>query len=136
MNLFAKLSSASLVLAMAASVSMMSTSPAAALFDICKDVRITAVNQTGGTIQIFDFDYWDFGSNRKRSENISNVTIENGKSYTVTRNLEGVNNAKTKVRVQFRKLKSNGKWDYSKFWYADSPTATCSRGRGFRIVFG
>lgn len=136
MNLFAKLSSASLVLAVAGSVSMMSTTPAAALFDICKDVRITAVNQTGGTIQIFDFDYWDFGSNRKRSENISNVTIENGKSYTVTRNLEGVNNAKTKVRVQFRKLKSNGKWDYSQFWYADSPAATCSRGRSFRIVFG
>jgi hypothetical protein len=135
MNPVAKFSSAAVMLTMAGSVSMLSVTPAAALFDICKDVKITAVNNTGGTIKIFDFDYWDFGSNRKRSENISNVTIENGRSYTIRRNLEGVNNAKTFVRVQFRKLKSNGKWDNSSWWNADSGTKTCRKGSSYRITF-
>lgn len=135
MNPVAKFSSAAVMLAMAGSVSMLSVTPAAALFDICKDVKITAVNNTGGTIKIFDFDYWDFGSNRKRSENISNVTIENGRSYTIRRNLEGVNNAKTFVRVQFRKLKSNGKWDNSSWWNANSGTKTCRKGSSYRITF-
>ncbi|MBD1549258.1 hypothetical protein [Roseibium aggregatum] len=135
MKFFAKTATAAAMLAVAGAASLSLTGQASAGFDICKKVHITVQNNTGGPIQLFDLDYRDFGSNRWRSENTPNRVIRNGGSFSVTRNLEGVNNAKTYVRVQFRKLKSNGKWDHSKYWYADSGTSICSRGQSYRIVF-
>lgn len=135
MKLFAKTATAAAMLAVAGAASLSVTAPASAGFDICKKVHISIKNNTGGPIQLYDFDYRDFGSNRWRSENTPNRVIRNGGSFSVTRNLEGVNNAKTFVRVQFRKLKSNGKWDRSKSWYADSATSVCTRGKSYRIVF-
>ncbi|MES0812230.1 MULTISPECIES: hypothetical protein [unclassified Roseibium] len=135
MKIFAKTTAAAAVLAVAGMASMATVDPAHALFDVCKKVKITVQNNTGKPIQLFDLDYRDLGSNRWRSENISNRVIPHGGKYSVRRNLEGVNNAKTFVRVQFRKLKSNGKWERLKYWYADSATKTCSRGKSFKIVF-
>jgi hypothetical protein len=136
MNLIAKTAAAATVVAVAGMASLSGMNDAHAIsFDICKKVKITVKNNTGKPIQLFDLDYKDFGSDRMRSENISNRVIANGGTYSVKRNLEGVKNAKTFVRVQFRKLKSNGKWNRSQYWYADSSTAVCTKGKKFRIVF-
>ncbi|WP_428643749.1 hypothetical protein [Roseibium sp.] len=135
MRLISKSATAAAILAVAGVASLAAVAPASAGFDICKKVNITVKNNTGQPIQLFDLDYRDLGSNRWRSENISNRVIPNGGSYSVKRNLEGVNNANTYVRVQFRKLKSNGRWDHSKYWYADSNTSLCRRGASYRIVF-
>ncbi len=135
MRLVSRSATAAAFLAMAGVATLAAVAPASAGFDICKKVSITVKNNTGQPIQLFDLDYRDLGSNRWRSENISNKVIPNGGSHTEVRNLEGVNNASTFVRVQFRKLKSNGRWDHSKYWYADSNSATCSRGASYRIVF-
>ena len=135
MTLIKKATTAAIALATAGIISSMTVAPASAGFDICKKVHINLKNLTGAPIQLFDLDYWDFGSNRKRSENISNRVLAHGASYRVTRNLEGVNNAKTFIRVQFRKLKSNGKWNRSQWWNADSSTSTCRRGKSFIIRF-
>jgi hypothetical protein len=135
MKYLAKTAATATFLAVAGLASLGAITPAAAGFDICKKVNITVQNNTGKPIQLFDLDYRDLGSNRWRSENIANRVIAHGGSYSVKRNLEGVNNASTFVRVQFRKLKSNGRWDRSKYWYADSRTSVCSRGSSYRIVF-
>ncbi|WP_417670947.1 hypothetical protein [Roseibium sp.] len=135
MKLFAKTAAAAAVLAVAGIASIAPMDEAAAGFDICKKVKITVQNNTGAPIQLYDLDYRDLGSNRWRSENISNRVIPHGGTYSVKRNLEGVNNAKTFVRVQFRKLKSNGKWDRFNTWYADSQTITCTKGKKVRVVF-
>ena len=135
MSLFAKTAAAAAVLAVAGIASVAPINEAAAGFDICKKVKITVQNSTGAPIRLYDLDYRDLGSNRWRSENISNRVIPNGGSYSVKRNLEGVNNAKTFVRVQFQKLKSNGKWNVLNTWYADSSTFTCSRGKKIRVNF-
>ncbi|AQQ05708.1 hypothetical protein B0E33_20825 [Roseibium algicola] len=135
MKALAKTAAAASVLAIAGVASLGAVTPAAALFDICKKVNITVKNNTGQPIQLYDLDYRDLGSNRWRSENISNRVIAHGGTYKVTRNLEGVNNASTFVRVQFRKLKSNGRWNLLKTWYADSSTSVCRKGASYRIVF-
>ncbi|MCP4318765.1 MAG: hypothetical protein GY789_22915 [Hyphomicrobiales bacterium] len=136
MTLLAKTTAAAAsAIAVAGIMSFASVTPAAALFDVCKDVTIKITNQTGGPIQLYDLDYRDLGSNRWRSENISNRTIANGGTYRTKLNLEGVNRASTFVRVQFRKLKSNGKWDLLNNWYFDSQTATCKRGKTYAVTF-
>lgn len=116
---------------------VMPAAPAsAALFDVCKDVRITVKNMTGTSVQLFDIDYIDMGTGRKRSENISNRILVDGDSYTFTRNLEGVNNAETILRIQVRKLKANKKWDLSQWWNYDSPKVMCRKGKRFTINLG
>lgn len=135
MKALAKTAAAATVLAIAGVVSLGAVTPAAAMFDICKKVHITVKNNTGQPIQLYDLDYRDLGSNRWRSENIANRVIAHGGTYSVTRNLEGVNNASTFVRVQFRKLKSNGRWNLLKTWYADSSTSVCRKGGSYGIVF-
>ncbi|HFC04154.1 MAG TPA: hypothetical protein ENJ55_00495 [Rhizobiales bacterium] len=135
MKLFTKATLAAAALATAGMMSLTTATPVMAKPDICKKVKIKITNLTGAPIQVFDLDYWDFGSNRKRSENISNRVLANGDSYKYTRNLEGVNNAKTFVRVQFRKLKRNGKWKLTRWWNADSATSVCTRGKTYTIRF-
>ncbi|MEP4033249.1 hypothetical protein [Roseibium polysiphoniae] len=135
MKLFATAAAAATVFAIAGIASVAPMNEAEAAFDRCKNVNISVQNNTGAPIQVYDLDYRDLGSNRWRSENISNRVISHGGSYKWKRNLEGVNNAKTYIRVQFRKLKSNGKWDRLKTWYANSNTVTCTKGKTFRISF-
>ena len=118
----------------AGALSAGTSTSAEAAFDICKKAKIKIVNQTGAPIKLFDIDYWDYGSNRKRSENISNRVLANGKSYTIQRNLEGVNNAMTHMIVQFHKLKSNGKWNYKYYWNAKGAKTMCTRGKTFKVV--
>ncbi|MBN9671022.1 hypothetical protein [Roseibium aggregatum] len=134
MKYFSKTAAAAGFVAVAGLASLSSPNEAHAMFDICKKVNITVQNQTGAPIQLFDLDYHDYGSNRKRSENITNRVIPNGGSYSWQRNLEGVNNAKTYIRAQFRKLKSNGRWDLGRYWWQNSATSVCSRGKSYRVV--
>ncbi len=134
MKFFAKTFAAAAVVAVAGIGSLSVMDEAHAAFDICKKVRISVKNNTGGPVKLFDLDYRDYGSNRKRSENISNRVIANGKSYSWTRNLEGVNNARTHITAQYSRLKSNGKWHVNKYWYANSAASTCKRGKSYQIV--
>ena len=134
MKMIAKTATAAAIVALGGMASLTGTEEAHAGFDICKKVKITVKNSTGGPVKLFDLDYYDFGSSRKRSENISNRVIPNGGSYSWKRNLEGVNNAKTYVRAQYTRLKSNGRWDNARYWWSNSNTSVCSRGESFRIV--
>lgn len=122
-------------LAVAGSLSLASVTPAAAAFDRCKNVSVTVTNMTGGPVQLFDVDYWDYGSNRKRSKNVRNLVLGHGDSRRMNLTLNGVNNARTYLTVQYRKLKSNGRWNLTQWWNARSNTALCRRGTRFSIRF-
>ncbi|WP_153770675.1 hypothetical protein [Labrenzia sp. CE80] len=135
MKLLATAAAAAAVCAIAGLATVAPMNEAEAAFDRCKDVKISVKNSTGAPIQVYDLDYRDLGSNRWRSENISNRVISDGGSYKWKRTLEGVNNAKTFIRVQFRKLKSNGKWDRLNTWYANSKTVTCKKGKTIKVNF-
>ena len=134
MKSIAKTAAAAAIVALGGVASLAGIQEAHAGFDICKKVKITVKNSTGGPVKLFDLDYHDYGSNRKRSENIKNRVIPNGGSYSWKRNLEGVNNAKTNVRAQYTRLKSNGRWDNARYWWSDSGASICSRGKSYRIV--
>lgn len=134
MKLIAKTFAAAAVLAVAGIATVSTMEQAHAGFDICKKVKITVKNKTGGPIKLFDLDYKDFGSGRMRSENISNRVIPHGGSYSWKRNLEGVNNAKTYIEAQFTKLKSNGKWDLKHYWWQNSATKVCSKGKRYTVT--
>lgn len=134
MKMIAKTIAAAAVVAVTGVASISAMDEAHAAFDICKKVKITVQNKTGAPIKLFDLDYKDFGSGRMRSENISNRVIPNGGSYTWKRNLEGVNNAKTFVRAQYSKLKSNGKWDLRYYWWQNSSTRVCSKGKRYKVT--
>ena len=101
----------------------------------CKSVYIEAKNQTGNKIKIVDLDYWDVESEKWRSEPTKNESINNGRVWQTTRNLERVNNQDVKIRIEYKKAKWNKllkKWTWkakkSKFV---STTKKCSRGVGF-----
>ncbi len=120
-------------LAVAGAMTSQSLQPAHAAFDICKDARITVTNNTGAPVQVFDLDYIDTRIDRKRSENISNRVLKNGASYTWERNLEGVKDTKIKIRAQYRKLKSNGKWRL-KTYNKHSSTKKCTGDTTYSIT--
>ncbi|MEM7327564.1 MAG: hypothetical protein AAF437_02420 [Pseudomonadota bacterium] len=123
------------MIAMTGAIATQAAQPASADWDICKNVRIKVVNNTSKPIKLVDLDYIDMRIDRKRSENISNRVIQKGKSYTWTRNLEKVKNAKVKIRAQYQTLKSNGKWKW-KPKNKHSVVKKCSGSPSFTINVG
>lgn len=119
--------------ATATMLSFATATPAAAAFNICKGVKLKVENKSNKTIQLFDIDYYDYGSRKWRSEPVRNTILEPGDTYRKTRNLEKVNRAETKIRARYRTLKSNGRWDKSKYYFYKSAKKICKTGTRFSV---
>ncbi len=100
--------------------------------DICSKVKLDIKNNAGETIQIYDIDYYDYGSSVWRSEPTVNRVLNNGGSWQDTRNLEDVENASTKLRVKYRKLNSKNRWDGR--YTATSSKVTCTKGKRISVT--
>ncbi len=74
--------------------------------DNCKGVNITVENGTTDQIKVTKFEYNDFDKQRWRLEPLLGVDgkekLNARKSFTVTRDLEGVKNDKTQFKVWYR----------------------------------
>ena len=120
------------VVAIGGAMAGMSPNQAEAALDICKDVQIRVINNTGAPVKVFDLDYIDTRIDRKRSENITNRVIPAGGSYFWKRNLEGVKNTVVKLRTQHKELNSKGRWKVR--WVNTlSKPQRCTRGASFTI---
>jgi hypothetical protein len=80
--------------------------PTAIAADNCKDIRITLKNGTRDEIKVTKFEYFDFDKNKYRTENLLGLDgqqkLEPNKSITVTRNLEQIDNDRTKFKVTYQ----------------------------------
>jgi len=100
-------------------------------FDSCKDVTIVVRNHTGEEVRIYDLDYHDYGVGKWRSEPLNNFNLRNGKSKFIKRSLGAVNQARTQIRIQYKKLDSDGEY---RIKAADwSSSAVCSKGKTFEV---
>ena len=134
MTTFAKISlGVAAAIISAASMSMTAPAPAEAAFNICKKVKLHVDNKSKKTVRLFDIDYYDYAKSKWRSEPIRDFIMQPGAKYRVTRNLEKVNRTQTKIRVKYRTLKSNGRWDNAKYWYYDSPVKVCKHRTTFKV---
>lgn len=134
MNTFSKISlcaAAALVSAVCLSFSV--STPAEAAFNICKNVRLHVDNKSSKTVRLFDIDYYDYAKRKWRSEPIRDFIMQPGAKFRRTHNLEKVNRTETKIRVKYRTLKSNGRWNNAQYWYYDSPKKVCRNGSKFKI---
>lgn len=95
-------------------------------FDICEDVTIKVVNNSGEPIQVYDINYYDYGQSLWRSEPTPNRVIAHGASWSDERNLEDVEDASTRVNIKYRTLGSNGRWKDKHS--AKSSKFTCNEG--------
>ncbi len=97
----------------------------------CKKVRINISNQTGQTVQVYDIDYYDFGSGVWRSEPTKNRILNHGGGWTYKKRLEKVGAEQTQVRVQYRTAR-DGKW---KDKHASvSATAVCYKNSAYNVT--
>jgi len=115
----------------AATFAATATTASAWGFDICEDVTVIFTNMAEEPVEIYDIDYYDFGQSMWRSEPISNSTILPGEDYVMNRNLEDVEDANTKIRVQVRLLDDNGR--FTERYYVESEVFTCRHGQTIEI---
>lgn len=102
--------------------------PAAIAADNCKNVNITLKNGTRDEIKITKFEYFDFDKNKYRTENLLGLDgqqkLEPNKSFNATRNLEQIDNDRTKFKVTYRhKIGGN---QFEPPVTEESPTFVCS----------
>jgi hypothetical protein len=115
----------------AAAFAATATTASAWGFDICEDVTMRLNNNSGQAIEIYDLDYYDFGQSIWRSEPLPDRVIQNGGSFSFTRNLEDVENAQTMLRFRYRATNSQGRWESG--YVAQSNTFTCRHNRSVTV---
>lgn len=115
----------------AAAFAATATSAGAFGFDICEDVTVIFTNMTDEPVEIYDIDYYDYGQSMWRSEPISNSTVLPDAEYVMNRNLEDVEDADTRIRIQVRMLDENGR--FTERYYVDSDRFTCRHGQTIEI---
>lgn len=91
----------------------------------CKDVRIQATNQTGGTIKIVDIDFYDYKQDRWRSKFTSNRAVAPGRVWWWKTKLQKVDGDETRLRIQYRKRNGAG---WSKVQNHLTPKFRCQKG--------
>ena len=100
--------------------------PSEALFRrSCRDVYLEVENNTGDDILVIDVDYWDPSSEIWRSEPVSNETIRDGRSWQEERNLEKVDQMRTRIRVEYLTRVGSDDWS-DEVHQEESETAFCS----------
>lgn len=115
-------------------MSLSATAPAEAAFNICKNVKLHVDNKSTKTVRLFDIDYYDYAKRKWRSEPIRDYIMQPGAEFRRTHNLEKVNRTETKIRVKYRTLKSNGRWNNIQYWYYDSDKKVCKTGSKFKVT--
>ncbi len=96
---------------------LLATSPAHA-GNACRNVQLYFTNDTGANVNIVDIDYWDPAKGRNggwRSEPVINETVADGQTWRETRNLEKVNERRTRVRFEYRIKGRFGGWSFKKY---------------------
>lgn len=117
--------------ALTATLIALSGTASAFSFDSCKDVTIVVRNHTGEEVRIYDLDYYDYAVGIWRSEPLNNFNLRGGKSKFIERNLGSVNQARTQIRIQYRKLDSDGEYRIkTEDW---SSSGVCSKGKTFEV---
>lgn len=100
-------------------------------FDICKKVKTKIVNRTGEQVKIYDLDYHDYGSDLWRSEPVDDFYMPANEVRFITRNLEKVNQARTQIRIKYKKLDSDGEYRVkAKDW---SSSSTCTKNKTYVV---
>lgn len=81
--------------------------PAAQAGDTCKDVTVKVTNGHDAKVQIMSFEFYDYDKERWRSEKLdhtfSDHTLKPGEAKTYLRNLQGVKNDQTRIRLTYLK---------------------------------
>jgi len=116
----------------AAAATMAAASPSFARGN-CKDVYISAQNNTGKLIQVADIHYMISGYGQK-SEPLRNVEVPRGRPFTITRNLERANERQTQIIIKYRVSTGNkvfNKWGPLRT--AKSSFQECKKHRAYDI---
>jgi len=115
----------------AAAFAASATAASAWGFDICEDVTVIFTNLSDEPVELYDIDYYDYGQSMWRSEPITNSTVLPNGTYEMNRNLEDVEDADTRIRIQVRMLDENGR--FTERYYVDSDRFTCTHGQTIEI---
>lgn len=113
-------------------VSLASPTPAFALNDNCKDVRISVFNDHPVEVKVTKIEYRDYDKENKwRSEALVNRKIATTKHYQFSRNLEHVKNDDTKIRITYKEHLGGSRW--GKELTVTGSKHECSKGEYNRI---
>ena len=116
---------------LAAALVMVST-PAHALGDNCKDVRIAVFNDHAVEVKVTKIEYRDFDRDDKwRSEAFIDRKIATTKSYQFVQNLERVKNDDTMIRITYKENEGGSRWSSDRT--ATGSKHKCSEGEYNRI---
>lgn len=103
----------------------------------CRNVYVKVNNTTGEPINVIGLQYSNINARTSlgdwKVELTPNQEIPNGQPYQTTRNLEGVNNLPTQIKIRYRTLSritNNGRkvWSF-KVYEAISSEQICTRGQ-------
>ena len=107
----------------------------------CRDVYVKVNNTRGEPINVIGLQYSNINARTSlgdwKVELTPNQEIPNGQPYQRTRNLEGVNNLPTRIKIRYRTLRrttATGRklWSY-KVYEAISSEQTCTRGQVYEF---
>ncbi len=87
--------------------------PIPVLADLCRNPKITVVNERTSAIRVNKIKYYDGCDNKWRTENVSNVIVDSGFQNTYTDNLGYVGNCVIEKFKVYRQTCSNGWSNYS-----------------------
>ena len=109
-----------------------------ALADNCKDPKVEVVNDRSAAIKVAKFQYFDSCDGKWRTEDVSNVEIEAGKSHTFTDDLGYVGNCKITKFKFYRALRQSTGSGYSSYEWGgeltpDGGAKTCNTGVKFTV---
>jgi len=107
----------------------------------CRDVYVKVNNTRGEPINVIGLQYSNINARTSlgdwKVELTPNQEIPNGQPYQRTRNLEGVNNLPTRIKIRYRTLRRTTRsgrnlWSF-KVHEAISSEQTCTRGQVYEF---
>jgi hypothetical protein len=108
------------------------STPAQALNDNCKDVRISVFNDHPVEIKVTKIEYRDFDKDDKwRSEAFIDRKIATTKGYQFVQNLERVKNDDTMIRITYKENEGGSRWSSDRI--VTGSKHNCSEGEYNRI---
>ncbi len=108
------------------------STPAHALNDNCKDVRISVFNDHPVEVKVTKIEYRDYDKDNKwRSEGFVDRKIATTKHYQFVKNLEHVKNDDTTIRIVYKENLGGSRWSGENT--VTGSKHTCSEGEYNRI---